>query len=424
MRYKTLPSDLYKRNRTKFISKLAENSLAIFHSNDPMPTNADGIMGFRQNNDLLYLTGIDQEETALVISGNTEILFIRETSELIKIWEGAKLTKQEASELSGISDVRWFNEYEEYVKVNIHSYKTIYLSNNEHSRTESAVESRNTRLGNQLTQKFGSNLEIKSSAPLLHHLRYFKEQEEVSHLQTACDITEKAFDRVLKFIKPNVYEYEVEAEITHEFLINRSRGHAYQPIIASGANACVLHYIENNNKCLDGDLVLMDFGAEYGNYNADLTRTIPANGKFTERQKAVYNATLNVHTLAKELLVTGNTFEILNKEVAGFMEAELINLGLLDKTDIKNQDPKKPLFRKYFMHGTSHSLGLDVHDVDDRSLPFSEGMVFTCEPGIYIQEENIGVRIENDIIITKDGNFDLMRNIPITVEEIEEIMNS
>ena len=423
MRYKAITSDLYKRNRTKFISKLSESDLAIFHSNDPMPTNADGIMGFRQNNDLFYLTGIDQEETTLVISNNTEVLFIRETSDLIKIWEGAKLTKQEASNMSGIKDVRWFKEYEGYIKKNIHSYNTIYLSNNEHTRADSPVETRNLRLAKQLKEMIGASLKTSSSAPLLHNLRYFKEQEEVAQLQKACDITQKAFDRVLKFIKPGVFEYEVEAEITHEFLINRSRGHAYQPIIASGANACVLHYIENNNKCKDGDLVLMDFGAEYGNYNADLTRTIPANGTFTPRQKAVYNATLNVHNLAKELLVPGNTFEILNKEVASIMESELVGLGLLDKTDLKNQSSAKPLFRQYFMHGTSHSLGLDVHDVDDRSLTFAEGMVFTCEPGIYIQEESIGVRIENDIVLTKSGNMDLMQNIPITVEEIESIMN-
>lgn len=425
MRYQALSPDLYKRNRKKFIEHLEQNSLAIFHSNDPMPTNADGIMGFRQNNDLFYLTGIDQEETTLVIDhAGHEILFIRETSDFIKIWEGAKLTKDEASKISAIQDVRWFHEYEHYITNCVQDYAHVYLSHNEHQRAESPVESRNSRLGNELQKHTSHFNKIKSSAQILHRLRYFKEKEEIDQLQIACNITQKAFDRVLNFMKPNVMEYEVEAEISHEFAINRSRGHAYQPIIASGANACVLHYIENNYPCKDGDLVLMDFGAEYGNYNADLTRTIPANGKFTDRQKAVYNAVLNVHNFAKTLLVPGNTFDVLNKEVNKYMESELIGLGLLDKKEVENQNPESPLFRKYFMHGTSHSLGLDVHDVDDRSLPFAEGMVFTCEPGIYIPKENLGIRIENDLVITKDGNFDLMRNIPITVEEIEEKMNS
>ena len=424
MRYQAISSDFYKRNRIKFIDHLQINSAAIFHSNDLMPTNADGMMGFRQNNDLFYLTGIDQEETALIIDNNgTEILFIRETSDLIKIWEGAKLTKEEAQQKSGIADVRWFAEYENYIKDTLPSYAHIYLSENQHTRANSPVETRNTRFGNEIKQYCQTASKMESSAPILHRLRYFKEQEEINQLQTACNITKKAFDRVLNFMKPNVQEFEVEAEITHEFLINRSRGHAYQPIVASGANACVLHYIENNNTCKDGDLVLMDFGAEYANYNADLTRTIPVNGKYTPRQKEVYNAVLNVHNFAKTLLVPGNSFELLNKEVAKYMESELIGLKLLDKKAVKNQDPEKPLLRQYFMHGTSHSLGLDVHDVDDRSLPFGEGMVFTCEPGIYIPEENIGIRIENDLVLTKNGNLDLMRDIPITVEEIEDLMN-
>lgn len=424
MRYQALSSHFYQENRKKFIKNLSKGSLAIFHSNDPMPTNADGTMGFRQNNDLFYLTGIDQEETCLLIDAKgKEILFIRETSELIKIWEGAKLTKKQASALSGIADVRWFKEYETYIKDNSGMYAIIFLANNEHARADSEVETRNTRLGNELKSKI-SSAEYKSSAPILHQLRYIKEQDEIAQLQKACDITQKAFERVLKFVKPGKFEFEIEAEITHEFLINRSRGHAYQPIIASGANACVLHYIENDTVCKSGDLILMDFGAEYGNYNADLTRTIPAKGRFSKRQKEVYNAVLAVHNFAKTLLVPGNTFEILNKEVARFMELELIKLGLLDRMDVRNQNTEKPLYKKYFMHGTSHSLGLDVHDVDDRSLPFVEGMVFTCEPGIYILEEKIGIRIENDLVLTKDGNLDLMKNIPITVAEIEDWMNS
>jgi Xaa-Pro aminopeptidase len=419
MRYQALSSDFYRGNRKKFIEKIDSSSFAIFHSNDTMPTNADGTMGFRQNNDLFYLCGIDQEETTLVVdSRGYETLFIRETSDLIKIWEGAKLTKEEASILSGIEDVRWYAELDTFLKEKFEEFKTIFVSNNEHTRADSPVESRNTRLNKALPD----DLIKKSSAPILHQLRYIKSKEEIAQIQKACNITKKAFDRVLKFIKPNDFEFEVEAEITHEFTINRSRGHAYQPIIASGANACVLHYIENNAVCKAGDLVLMDFGAEYGNYNADLTRTIPVNGRFSPRQKQVYEAVLRVHNFAKNLLIPGNTFEILNKEVGLFMQNELINLGLLNELDVKNQNPDKPLFRKYFMHGTSHSLGLDVHDVDDRSLPFAEGMVFTCEPGIYIPEENIGIRIENDFYLTKNGNIDLMANIPITVEEIEEMM--
>lgn len=424
MRYQPLSSEFYVRNRKNLVTKLVQNSIAIFHSNDVMPTNADGEMGFRQNNDLFYLCGIDQEETAIVIdhSGN-EILFIKETSELIKIWEGAKLSKNEARSLSGIKDVRWFKEYESFIHKKIMDVETIYTSQNTHARANNTVETRNDRLANELKPSITINHKLENSAKILTQLRYVKHEEEISQIKTACDITEKAFRRVLNFIQPGVKEYEVEAEITHEFLMNKSRGHAYSPIVASGANVCVLHYIENNNTCNNGDLVLMDFGAEYGNYNADLTRTIPVNGRFTQRQKDVYNAVLRVHKHAKLILTPGNTFSVLNKEIAKIMEVELIQLGLLDQTDIKNQDPKKPLFRKYFMHGTSHSLGLDVHDVDDRTIPFEAGMVFTDEPGIYIPEEGIGVRIENDIVLTPDGNLDLMKNIPIEVEEIEELMN-
>ena len=425
MRYQPLSSEFYKKNRKKLNAKLPEDCVAIFHSNDIMPTNADGEMGFRQNNDLFYLSGIDQEETILIISpGGKETLFIKETSELIKIWEGAKLTKEEAQKLSGIHDVRWVNEYNSFITGLISDHHIIYTSENAHARANNQVETRNSRLLTELKKKIDSNQRFESVSSIMHDLRYVKEREEVQSIQTACNITEKAFRRVLNFIKPGVQEYEVEAEITHEFLMNRSRGHAYSPIVASGANACVLHYVENNATCNDGDLVLMDFGAEYGNYNADLTRSIPVNGRFTERQKAVYNAVLHVHNEAAKLLVPGNTFEILNKEVAKLMESELIGLGLLDQTDVKNQDPKKPLFRQYFMHGTSHSLGLDVHDVDNRAIPFEEGMVFTCEPGIYIPKENLGIRIENDIVLTKDGNLDLMKNIPIEVEDIEDLMNS
>lgn len=422
MRYQPLSQNFYKNNRKNFISRLKENSLAIFHSNDVMPTNADGVMGFRQNNDLFYLSGIDQEETILVIgSDGTETLFIKETSELIKIWEGAKLTKQQAAALSGVDDVLWTDEYKPWIVQKLKDVQSLYISKNEHARHSSEVQTRNERMFSELA--LTEQIKVESSAPILQQMRYVKQTPEIQQIQIACDITEKAFRRVLKSLKPGVTEHEIEAEITHEFLINKSRGHAYAPIVASGANACVLHYIDNNDVCKEGDLVLMDFGAEYGNYNADLTRTIPANGKFSPRQKDVYEATLRIHNLAKELLVPGGTFEQLNTEVARAMELELIGLGLFDHTDVKNQDKNNPLYRKYFMHGTSHSLGLDVHDVDDRTIPFQEGMVFTCEPGIYIIEEGIGIRIENDIALTSQGNTDLMKNIPIEVEEIENIMN-
>jgi len=422
MRYQPLSQNFYKNNRKNFISRLKENSLAIFHSNDVMPTNADGVMGFRQNNDLFYLSGIDQEETILVIgSDGTETLFIKETSELIKIWEGAKLTKQQAAALSGVDDVLWTDEYKPWIVQKLKDVQSLYISKNEHARHSSEVQTRNERMFSELA--LTEQIKVESSAPILQQMRYVKQTPEIQQIQIACDITEKAFRRVLKSLKPGITEYEIEAEITHEFLINKSRGHAYAPIVASGANACVLHYIDNNDVCKEGDLVLMDFGAEYGNYNADLTRTIPANGKFSPRQKDVYEATLRIHNLAKELLVPGGTFEQLNTEVARAMELELIGLGLFDHTDVKNQDKNNPLYRKYFMHGTSHSLGLDVHDVDDRTIPFQEGMVFTCEPGIYIIEEGIGIRIENDIALTSQGNTDLMKNIPIEVEEIENIMN-
>ena len=379
-------------------------------------------MGFRQNNDLFYLSGIDQEETIFVIgSDGTETLFIKETSELIKIWEGAKLTKQQAAALSGVDDVLWTDEYKPWIVQKLKDVQSLYISKNEHARHSSEVQTRNERMFSELA--LTEQIKVESSAPILQQMRYVKQTPEIQQIQIACDITEKAFRRVLKSLKPGITEYEIEAEITHEFLINKSRGHAYAPIVASGANACVLHYIDNNDVCKEGDLVLMDFGAEYGNYNADLTRTIPANGKFSPRQKDVYQATLRIHNLAKELLVPGGTFEQLNTEVARAMELELIGLGLFDHTDVKNQDKNNPLYRKYFMHGTSHSLGLDVHDVDDRTIPFQEGMVFTCEPGIYIIEEGIGIRIENDIALTSQGNTDLMKNIPIEVEEIENIMN-
>jgi Xaa-Pro aminopeptidase len=428
MRYTPLNKSLYIKNRQKLVGKLKPNSIAIFNSNDIMPTNADGTMPFRQNNDLFYLTGIDQEETILVVCPDfpnedmREILFIRETNEHIAIWEGHKYTKEEAFEASGIKNIQWVENFDSVVSTLTALQENIYLNTNEHLRAAIQVETRDARFFKSFKERFPLH-QYHRVAPIMHQLRAVKEDEEIEQLQKACDITDKAFRRILEFVKPGVMEYEIEAEFIHEFIRNGSRGFAYTPIIASGASACVLHYIDNNKPCQDGDLILFDVGAEYGNYNADMSRTIPVNGRFTKRQKDVYNAVLRVQEGAMDILKPGNNIQAYHKEVGKIMESELINLGLLDKTDVKNQDPTKPLYKKYFMHGTSHHLGLDVHDVGTMYEPISPGMVFTVEPGIYIQEEGIGIRLENNIVIQSDGYLDLMGNIPIEVEEIEELMN-
>jgi len=429
MRYIPIAKELYIKNRSKLATILKPKSVAVFNSNDIFPTNADGTMSFRQNNDLFYLSGIDQEETILIVFPDhpetkfREILFVKETNEHIAVWEGQKLSKNEAREASGIQSVYWVSEFQSVFTQLIFEANTIYLNTNEHVRSDNKVQTRDDRFIIWCKAKYPLH-NYERLAPHMHFLRATKEQQEVEQIQTACTITEKAFNRILKFVKPGLKEYEIEAELWHEFIRCGSRGPAYQSIIASGKNACVLHYIENNKTCEDGDLLLLDIGAEYGNYNADLSRTIPVNGKFSVRQKAVYNAVLRVFKSAKQMLVPGNTLNNLNKEVGLLMEAELINLGLLNLQDVKNQNPISPLYKQYFMHGTSHHLGLDVHDVGDRNRPFEAGMVFTCEPGLYIPKENIGIRIENDILVTIGGPIDLMQNIPIEVEEIEEIMNS
>jgi len=425
MKYLHIDSQLFINNRKKFSDKLKENTLAIFNSNDIMPTNADGTIPFRQNNDLFWLSGVDQEESVLVVCPNNkekEILFLKETSELIAIWEGAKLTKKEALNTSGISAVYWLSEMEEKLEELISKCDGIYLNKNIHSRAASKVQTRDDRFRNMISEKY--NKEILEVAPIMHELRSIKSDTEISLLQNACNITEKGLRRILPFINPGVMEYEIEAELMHEFLRNRSTGFAYQPIIGSGRDSCVLHYIENNKQCKDGDILLMDFGAEYANYASDLTRTVPVNGRFTKRQKSVYNSVLHVMKEATKMLVPGTIFKEYNKEVREIMESELIKLGLLDKHDVLKQDPKNPLSRKYFMHGASHYLGLDVHDVGNFDWPMKEGMVFTCEPGIYILEEELGIRLENDILVTADGPDDLMKNIPIESDEIEDLMNS
>jgi len=429
MRYFPADKKLYLENRKKFSKHLSPKSIAVFNSNDIMPTSADGTMPFVQQTDILYLSGIDQEESILLIfpdayeKQNREILFLKETNEEIAIWEGHKYTKVEARELSGIQSIFWISQFEEIFNTLVFQAETIYLNSNEHLRAQNLVETRDQRFSQWCKNKYPL-FKYERCQPIMHSIRSVKSELEISQLKEAIHITEKGFRRVLNFIKPNIMEYEIEAELIHEFVSNRSRRFAFQPIIASGFNACVLHYVENKDRCKDGDLVLMDIGAEYGNYNADLTRCAPVNGRFTERQRSVYNAVLRVQREAMTMLSPGNTIPEYHKEVGKIMEKELLGLGLLSKTDIKNQDPNRPAYKKYFMHGTSHHLGLDVHDYGYPQMKMKAGMVFTVEPGIYIREENLGIRLENDIVIRENGIEDLMKNIPIESQEIEEIMNS
>ena len=429
MKYLPIGAGLFKLNRSNLIKQLKTNSIAVLNANDIMPTNADGTMPFRQNNDLFYLSGIDQEETTLVLMPDfyeekfREILFVKETSELIAIWEGHKLTREEATEISGIKSVFPNTELEKMLPLLMEQAEYIYLNANEHSRADNVVETRDERFINWCKKRFPLHC-YERLAPIMRDLRSVKSEIEITLLQKACDITAGGFRRVLEFVKPGVMEYEIEAEYIHEFVSNRSRGFAYAPIIASGLNACVLHYIENNKVCQAGDVLLMDVGAEYANYNADMTRAIPVSGRFTDRQKAVYNAVLRVKNEAAGMLAPGNTIKAYHEEVGKIMASELLGLKLLDKTDLKNQDPENPAYKKYFMHGTSHHLGLDVHDVGSLSQPMRTGNVFTVEPGIYIREENLGIRLEDNVLITEKGTLNLMKQIPIDAEEIEEIMNT
>ena len=428
MKYKAISKELFQENRKKFCASMTENSIAVFCSNDQMPTNSDGTMPFKQNSDLFWLSGVDQEESKLVLfpdssnPNHREVLFLKETSELIAIWEGAKLTKEQAFQTSGVRTVYWNSEFEKVFADLMAEAKNVFYNSNEHSRASSKVETQTDRFNNWCKSTYSDKNYVKS-APILHELRSIKHQIEIDLLQHACNITEKGFRRVLDFVKPGVMEYEIEAEFMHEFLINRSKGFAYEPIIASGRNACVLHYIDNNQECKDGDVILMDVGAEYANYASDMTRCIPVSGRFSKRQKDVYNAVLRVMKEATNMLVPGTMLNDYHKEVGKVMQSELLALGLLDQNDIDKQDPKNPAYRKYFMHGTSHFLGLDVHDVGHWDTPIKEGMVFTCEPGIYILEENLGIRLENDLVITNDKPLDLMANIPLEADAIEDLMN-
>ncbi|MDN4166414.1 aminopeptidase P family protein [Cytophagales bacterium LB-30] len=428
MKYFPIDQALFIQNRKNLAALLKPRSIAVFHSNDIMPTNADGTMAFRQNNDIFYLSGIDQEESILVLCPSfpdpamREVLFLRETNEEISIWEGHKYSKEEARATSGVQTVLWLSDFKKSFNTLMMESDHVYLNTNEHIRAVVEVETRDARFIKWCRDAYPLH-EYERVAPLMHRLRAIKSKQELDLMQIACDITEKGFRRVLKMVKPGVTEFEIEAEYIHEFIRNRSKGFAYTPIVASGFNACVLHYIDNNQACKDGDLLLMDVGAEYGNYNADMTRTIPVNGRFTKRQKEVYNAVLHVKREAMKLLVPGNVVADYHREVGKIMEEQLVKLGLIDATDIKNQRPEWPAYKKYFMHGTSHHLGLDVHDVGNVYRKFEPGMVFTVEPGIYIREESMGIRLENNVVITENGLFDLMRNIPIEAEEIEEIMN-
>ncbi len=429
MKYHPIPSELFKGNRDNLASLLEPGSLAIFHSNDIMPTSADGTMPFIQDADLYYLTGIDQEETILTVFPDFPdpkmrvILFLKQTNEHIAIWEGHKYTKEEAAQASGISTILWTDQFTQTLNTLMAEAEKVYLNSNEHIRAVVEVETRNARMARHCQQQYPLH-QYQKVAPLMHQLRAIKSSHEIDQINTACKITEQGFRRVLEFVKPGVYEFEIEAEYLHEFLSNRSDGFAYEPIIASGANACVLHYVDNNQQCNDGDVLLMDVGAGYARYNADMTRSIPVNGKFSDRQRDVYNAVLRVMRAAMEMLVPGNSIGEYHKQVGLIMQSELVGLGLLDQTDIKNQKPGNPAYKKYFMHGTSHHLGLNVHDVGNIYRPFETGMVFTVEPGIYIREENLGIRLENNVVIQENGLLDLMKNIPIETEEIEELMNS
>ena len=429
MKYEPIGQELYIKNREKLRSRLKPKSVAILHSNDIMPTNADGTMPFRQNSNLLYLSGIDQEESILVIAPDfpdpklREVLFVKETSEMIAIWEGHKYTKAEAREASGVQTVMWTSDFEKTLSTLLAQSEYIYLDSNEHIRSATEVKTRNDRFVKHCREQYPL-FEYERLAPIIYDLRQVKEPREIELIQKACDITEKGFRRILGFVKPGVWEFEVEAEYIHEFIRNRSRGFGYEPIVAGGANACVLHYIDNNQQLQEGDLLLMDIGAEYANYNADMTRTIPVNGRFTKRQRAVYDAVLRVKAAATQMLVPGNSIPAYHKQVGQLMESELLDLGLIDKTDIKNQKADWPAYKKYFMHGTSHHLGLDVHDVGSTYREFEPGMVFTVEPGIYIREEGIGIRLEDDVVITTTGQHNLMANIPLEAEEIESLMNA
>ena len=430
MKYRPLSNSFYNNSRKAFMAELKPKSLAVFNSNDIYPVGADSTLPFEQHRDIFYLSGIDQEESILVLFPNAyekkqrEILFIRKTDEHIAIWEGAKLTKAQAKDISGIQTIFWLEDFEAVLQKLSTQCDTFYFNTNEHYRQSVETETREDRFIKWCKKQYPAHSNAKSN-PILQKLRSIKADEEIEQLQTACDITEKGIRRLLSFLKPGIWEYELEAELVHEFLRNRSKGFAYEPIIASGINANILHYTQNNQQCKAGELVLLDVAAEYGNYSADLTRTIPVSGVFTKRQKEVYNSVLRVKNEATKLLIPGMIWKDFHLEVGKLMTSELQGLGLLDKADIQNENPENPAYKKYFMHGTAHHLGLNTHDYGLLHLPMEANMVFTVEPGIYIPQEGFGVRLEDDVVVQKSGApTNLMKNIPIEVEDIESIMNS
>ncbi|WP_027138279.1 aminopeptidase P family protein [Gaetbulibacter saemankumensis] len=430
MKYKRIDSNLFINNRKNFAEKMKPNSLAVFNSNDIYPISADSTMPFQQHRDIFYLSGVDQEESILVIfpdcprEKHREILFLKETNEHIAIWEGEKLTKEEAFETSGIKTVYWLKDMEKIMFEIMTQCDTVYINTNEHYRSNVETETREDRFTKWLKNRYPAHA-VAKSAPILHRLRSVKSQIEIDLIQEACNITEKGFRRLLNFVKPGVWEYEIEAELMHEFLRNRSKGFAYTPIIAAGNNANVLHYVENNQQCKAGDLILLDTAAEYANYSSDLTRTIPASGRYSKRQKEVYNAVNRVKKEATKMLIPGADWADYHFEVGKLMTSELLGLGLLDKADVQNENPDWPAYKKYFMHGTSHHIGLDTHDVGILTEPMQANMVWTVEPGIYIPDEGFGIRLEDDVVIQETGEpFNLMQNIPIEADEIEDIMNS
>ena len=430
MKYFQIDSNLFVKNRKKFMAQMRPKSIAVFNSNDIYPIGADSTLPFEQDRDLFYLCGADQEETILLLfpeamdPKHREILFVRETNDHIAVWEGAKLTKEKATEVSGIETVYWLTDFDKIFFDLMTEADTIYFNTNEHYRQAVETQTREDRFIEKCKKEYPAHQWAKSN-PILQNIRGVKEPEEIELMQKACDITEKGFRRILGFVKPGVWEHEIEAEFLHEFVRNRSKGFAYSPIIASGNNANVLHYLENNQEVKDGDMILLDLAAEYANYSSDMTRTIPANGRFTDRQKQVYSAVLRVKNEATKMLVPGTIWAEFHKEVGKLMTSELMGLGLLDKADVQNENPDWPAYKKYFMHGTSHHIGLNTHDYGELKTPMKANMVFTVEPGIYIPAEGMGIRLEDDVVIQEKGEpFNLMRNIPIEIEEIEELMNT
>ena len=427
MKYLPLNSEIFINNRKRFTRQMVPNSIAVFVSNDEWPSNGDAIHTFKQNTNLFWLSGITQEDSMVILFPDCpdpkyrEVLVLVRPNELKEKWDGKRLRVKEAFAISGMATVVWADSIDALLQTWIHLADTIYLDTNENDRKASSIRSRQYRFADEIKTAYPLH-NYQRAAKIMKELRSIKTKEEIEVVQKAIDITEHTFRRLLTFIKPGVNEYEIEAEIFHDFLLQRATGPAYNSIIASGDNARTLHYISNNSECKDGDLILMDFGAEYGGYCADLTRTVPVNGKFGRRQKTVYNACLHLHNYAKSILKPGITITDYTEKVGEEATQQFLKIGLLRKSEVKNEDPENRAYRKYLYHGISHHLGLDVHDLGTRTEPIKAGMLFTIEPGIYIEEEKMGVRIENNFWITRNGNIDLMKNIPITVEEIEALM--